>query len=200
MELIVIAFIFAIASALIAQSRGDGAGVAFFLGLLLGPIGLLLVLFFVGGNTRCPHCRSRIHKKATVCPKCQRDLPDVGVVAPGAARRKPDPDANREFIDEIQTKPFVSEVGELIREHGMVEAARRLGVSEMYLKDLVDKYKISTAQAVDDGRIISEISSHPTAGYVQSLVAEKGTGIAADELGISSYKLQKLIEQYNLSY
>jgi hypothetical protein len=41
-------------------------------GVLLGPFGTLLALFLA--SARCPHCKSRIHKKAAVCPHCQREM------------------------------------------------------------------------------------------------------------------------------
>ena len=65
-------------AALVASSRGGSAGAGLLIGLLLGPIGIIVALF---EGTPCPHCRSRINSKATVCPKCQRKI----VVEPSAA-------------------------------------------------------------------------------------------------------------------
>lgn len=61
--------------ALIGREK-DRAGDGFCLGLLLGPIGLIIALFLKPRNRKeCPHCRSAIHRDASVCPHCQREQP-----------------------------------------------------------------------------------------------------------------------------
>jgi len=61
--------------ALIGAKKGSVLFCAF-LGLLLGPIGVLLALAY-DGNIRkpCPFCKEKVHKEAIACPHCQRDLP-----------------------------------------------------------------------------------------------------------------------------
>lgn len=49
--------------------RGGHIGHGFLLGLLLGPLGLLIANY--SGGYACPHCFKRgLNKKATRCPKC----------------------------------------------------------------------------------------------------------------------------------
>ena len=63
-----------IASAVIGSRKGNPVG-GTFLGLALGPIGLVIVLLSGSANRiSCPYCAEKILKKATVCPHCQRDL------------------------------------------------------------------------------------------------------------------------------
>lgn len=56
-------------------SRNNSSGLGCVLGLLLGPIGVIIALVMrETGGRRCPHCREHVHQDATVCPHCQRDL------------------------------------------------------------------------------------------------------------------------------
>jgi hypothetical protein len=60
-------------AASIGQRKGEGCG-AFIVGVLLGPLGILLALVSKGNRKTCPFCKELIHKDAVVCPRCQRDL------------------------------------------------------------------------------------------------------------------------------
>lgn len=80
MEIVIIWLLFGVASAFIANSKGANGCLWFFVGILLGPFGILAALF--AGGKECPFCRSRIHADATVCPKCQRELPAAVQTAP----------------------------------------------------------------------------------------------------------------------
>lgn len=72
MELLAIFWLlFGIVSAIIASGRGNSGCLWFGLGVLLGPIGV--VLAFTTGAT-CERCRKRISSKAEVCPYCQDRL------------------------------------------------------------------------------------------------------------------------------
>ena len=73
MELIVIWACFGIGAVIVASNRGDSGCTAFLWGVLLGPIGLLIVI--LSGGRRCPHCKSKIHQQATICPMCQQPVP-----------------------------------------------------------------------------------------------------------------------------
>ena len=98
MEYLALWLICGIGAALIASSRG-GSGGWFFIGLVLGPIGLLLALT---EGKRCPHCQSKIHVKATTCPKCQMGLPVIEKSWPSARAQEPPPlsDAEAEALAE----------------------------------------------------------------------------------------------------
>jgi len=63
-----------VASAVIGSRKGNPIG-ATFLGLVLGPIGLIIVLLSGSANRKpCPYCAELIMKKAIVCPHCKREL------------------------------------------------------------------------------------------------------------------------------
>lgn len=72
MTVLTILILFGIGAAIVASNKGASGILWFFLGVILGPIGLLLA-FFSGGK-RCPYCKSKIHKDATICPKCQQKI------------------------------------------------------------------------------------------------------------------------------
>ncbi|MDP3276886.1 MAG: hypothetical protein Q8Q09_16920 [Deltaproteobacteria bacterium] len=46
--------------------------VSLLMGIVLGPLGLILALMSEG---TCPHCKLTVPAEATVCPRCTRDLP-----------------------------------------------------------------------------------------------------------------------------
>lgn len=68
----------AIAASIAMRKGGNPVGWTV-LGVLFGPFAWLAAAIDTGKE--CPHCRSRIHPKATRCPKCSGDL------APGWASR-----------------------------------------------------------------------------------------------------------------
>jgi hypothetical protein len=72
MEFLFIWAIFGLISALIANGRGGNGCAWFLLGMLLGPLAIIFVLFATG--KKCPKCQSRIHEKAVRCSKCGTDL------------------------------------------------------------------------------------------------------------------------------
>jgi len=57
--------------------KGGSAFTGFVLGILLGPIGLIIAL--VGGDQRakCPYCSERIQADAIICPHCRTTLKSV---------------------------------------------------------------------------------------------------------------------------
>lgn len=88
--------------ALIGSSKGQTVA-GFFLGLLLGVIGLIIVVFLKpaeghetrsSGRVPCPHCAEQIMPAATVCPHCNRDVDPSALPAPPSGTAKgwiPDP-------------------------------------------------------------------------------------------------------------
>lgn len=62
-----------IIAAMIGSKKGEGC-LAFILGVILGPFGILIALFSTGNRIQCPYCKELIHKDANVCPHCQREV------------------------------------------------------------------------------------------------------------------------------
>jgi hypothetical protein len=74
---LVIGFICALLGFLIGKEKGQG-GFGALLGLLLGPIGLLIILVMAGNKIKCPYCQEKIHIDATKCPYCQSMIASDG--------------------------------------------------------------------------------------------------------------------------
>jgi len=72
MELGFLWLIFPLIAAYIGSKKGE-AGMAFFVGLIFGPFGVLFAILSRGKRKACPTCREMIHKAAVVCPHCRRD-------------------------------------------------------------------------------------------------------------------------------
>jgi hypothetical protein len=60
--------------AALGNSKGRG-GDGFCLGVLLGPIGVVIVVLLSPKGRVCSFCKSSIHSEASVCPHCQREQP-----------------------------------------------------------------------------------------------------------------------------
>lgn len=73
MGLIILWFLCGVVAAMIGSKKGEGCG-AFFLGILLGPFGILIAVFSRGNRKTCPHCKESVHKDASVCSHCQREI------------------------------------------------------------------------------------------------------------------------------
>lgn len=71
MEILALAFVCGLISAVIASSRGDFGWAYFFLGGLLGPLGIVMAITQTGKE--CPACRAKNHTKATRCGRCGGD-------------------------------------------------------------------------------------------------------------------------------
>jgi hypothetical protein len=73
MEYVVVWFVCGIISSVIGSNKGLGCG-GFIAGLLLGPLGIILVLVLPGTRIKCQYCQKLIDKKAVKCPYCQSAL------------------------------------------------------------------------------------------------------------------------------
>lgn len=87
---------FAFLGALIGSSKGQAAA-GFILGLFLGLIGIIIVIFLKpaddhaaksSGRVPCPHCSEQIMPAAVVCPHCNRDVKPTTLppAPPGTAK------------------------------------------------------------------------------------------------------------------
>nr|CAB4128714.1 hypothetical protein UFOVP114_64 [uncultured Caudovirales phage] len=59
-----------IIAAVIGARKGEGI-LAFVVGCLFGPLGILVTLFSKGNRKTCSACRELIHKHAAICPRCR---------------------------------------------------------------------------------------------------------------------------------
>lgn len=73
MELFLVWLVSIIIATMIGQRKGTPV-LAFMLGVVLGPLGVLIVLASSGNRLPCPYCREKIIKGALKCPHCQSDL------------------------------------------------------------------------------------------------------------------------------
>ena len=76
--------------ALIATARKQNALAGAFLGILLGPIGWLILAISGPNSSRrrqCPHCQEWVPLRATACSHCGRDLPTFVRTVDGPAPR-----------------------------------------------------------------------------------------------------------------
>ena len=63
----------ALFSAMIGASKG-ALFPGLIVGLLFGPLGVIISLLSRSGNKRCPYCKEFMHDEATTCPHCQKDV------------------------------------------------------------------------------------------------------------------------------
>lgn len=79
MGYVVLWFLMGLIGAWIGSEKGRSTD-GFCLGVLLGPIGLVIIALMrpVGGQI-CAFCKSRMNKDATVCHQCQREQPSQKV-------------------------------------------------------------------------------------------------------------------------
>lgn len=73
-QVFTLAIICAIIGGLIGRSKGVAVdGICW--GMLLGPIGIIIILFSRGNRQQpYPFCRELIHREASACPRCQQVL------------------------------------------------------------------------------------------------------------------------------
>lgn len=77
-------------AAMIASSRGGSGVVGFFVGLLLGPLGVVIA-FFLGGEKakeekqlgsgerkKCPRCAELVQPEALICKHCGHEFGAAG--------------------------------------------------------------------------------------------------------------------------
>lgn len=87
---LIYSFVFGFICATVSSHNGRDSVSGFFVGFLLGVLGLLIVLLMgknpdglraraieEGTHRPCPHCLEIVRLEAKVCPHCQRDIPSL---------------------------------------------------------------------------------------------------------------------------
>ncbi len=78
MELLILAVLIGLVPAIIASNKGYSFGGWWLFGPLLFIVALPMAIVMkpnADGRRQCPHCRTWIHREASVCPQCSRDVP-----------------------------------------------------------------------------------------------------------------------------
>lgn len=66
-------FVVGLVGALIGNRKGR-LGLGLLLGVLLGPIGILIMVIVKGNRKKCPFCKEIMSVDAIRCPHCQKDI------------------------------------------------------------------------------------------------------------------------------
>ena len=81
MELIhiiwVILWLVCVIAATIIGSRKKMGVSSFFYGLILGPLGVILVFISKGKRVACPFCKKLNYITSTVCIHCDKEIPSI---------------------------------------------------------------------------------------------------------------------------
>jgi len=72
-----------LAAAAVYSGKGGSPVSGFLIGILLGPIGLIIALISGSQLPKCPYCAERIQRDAKVCPHCRKELPDPNIIIVG---------------------------------------------------------------------------------------------------------------------
>lgn len=91
-------------SAVISSNNGRGARFGFWIGFLLGPFGIVLVLV-MGGGIKCPECKGNVVRGATRCKNCGAMLATASAPkAEPTAAPKSDQDRHREMLEKFHSR------------------------------------------------------------------------------------------------
>jgi len=70
---IIVWLVCVITATIIGSGKGTGVS-AFFYGLILGPLGVVLVLISKGKRVACPFCKKLNYITSTVCIHCDKEI------------------------------------------------------------------------------------------------------------------------------
>ena len=76
MEWTVLLVICGIIASVLGLRKGMGIS-AFFYGLILGPLGVILVFISKGKRVACPFCKKLNYITSTVCIHCDKEIPGI---------------------------------------------------------------------------------------------------------------------------
>ena len=71
--LLVVWVICAALAIVIGNKKGELV-TSIFVGILLGPLGLIMALVSVGNWGECTRCGTQVHRKASECPHCGKEF------------------------------------------------------------------------------------------------------------------------------
>lgn len=63
-----------ITATILGSHKGMGPS-SFFFGLILGPLGVILVYISKGKRVACPFCDRPVYMTSTICPHCEKEIP-----------------------------------------------------------------------------------------------------------------------------
>jgi hypothetical protein len=133
-------------------SRKGNPGIGFFLGLLFGPLGVLLTLL-ARGSHQCPHCKSDIDPKATTCPKCGKDCATARAPAP---KQMSYPAWRKQFLAKGPAINPIKEVEIQAKYHEYVRAQKKESISTVPDPSAPIEDRLAKLQALQTKGLISE--------------------------------------------
>lgn len=77
MEIVIFWIVCGVIAGMIGSNKGSGCA-GFALGLLLGPLGIIIALIMKGNQKKCPFCKGDIPEDATTCKHCGKDIDPSG--------------------------------------------------------------------------------------------------------------------------
>jgi len=72
--LILIVWIISAGLAMYIGNKKGELTTSFFVGILLGPLGLIMAIVSAGNWGECTRCGTRVHRKASECPHCGKEF------------------------------------------------------------------------------------------------------------------------------
>ena len=115
MEFVIFWIICGGVAAMITSSKGGSGGIGFLVGLLLGPIGIIIALFMgsdagkvekqvsTGQMKQCPRCAEAVLPAAKVCKHCQHEF-DYDWLGEAMAKLRRDGEGSGNAVPILRTR------------------------------------------------------------------------------------------------